>query len=103
MAEIYFVRHGQSEANAANLVAGWRDYPLTKEGVNQATKEAQEIKRKLHIGGMISSPLMRAHDTAKIIAQGNNFLLKILFCSMGYEKKDMVNLRVAYLQKSLGA
>ena len=45
MAEIYFVRHGQSEANAANLVAGWRDYTLTEEGVNQAMKEAQEIER----------------------------------------------------------
>ena len=87
MAEIYFVRHGQSEANAANLVAGWRDYPLTEEGVNQATKESQKIKRKFHIGGMISSPLMRAHDTAKIIAQGNNFPVEDIVLLDGLKEK----------------
>ena len=87
MAEIYFVRHGQSEANAANLVAGWRDYPLTEEGVNQATKESQKIKRKFHIGGVISSPLMRAHDTAQIIAQGNNFPVEDIVLLDGLREK----------------
>jgi len=33
MKEIYFVRHGESVANAENYYAGQMDYPLTKKGV----------------------------------------------------------------------
>ena len=46
---------------------------------------------------------MRAHDTAKIIAQGNNFPVEDIVLLDGLKEKGMVNLRVAYLQKSLGA
>ena len=35
-AQFYFVRHGETEGNAAGIMQGQCDYPLTKEGVSQA-------------------------------------------------------------------
>lgn len=68
MKTIYFVRHGQSELNVAGRVAGHTDTPLTAEGRNQAKKAGQQAK-DLGIEHIITSPLSRAMDTAKIIAK----------------------------------
>jgi len=67
MKHLYFVRHGQSQANVDRIFAGQFDTPLTALGKEQAGHAAQQAK-KLAIGHIISSPLSRAHDTAKIIA-----------------------------------
>lgn len=31
--ELVFIRHGQSEWNAKNLFTGWRDVPLSEQGL----------------------------------------------------------------------
>jgi probable phosphoglycerate mutase len=70
MRTIYFVRHGESEANAAGVIAGSTNSPLTAKGVQQAHDEASMIAESdLRFDVIISSPLSRAHDTAKIIAE----------------------------------
>lgn len=47
MKTIYFMRHGQSEANAAKLVAGGGlDSPLTRLGMVQAAKVGRQLKDK---------------------------------------------------------
>lgn len=62
------MRHGQTEANANEIMAGSTDSPLTKLGREQAF-QAQKIvsmleKKPTHI---YHSHLSRARDTAKII------------------------------------
>ncbi len=68
MTHLYFIRHGESELNAAGLIAGSIETPLTKTGRAQA-KAAGEKARSLGIEYIISSPLERARDTAIIFAQ----------------------------------
>lgn len=66
MVKFYFVRHGQSEANAAHSIAD--DTPkLTELGRDQARATAQLLKDK-NITKILTSPLIRAQQTAEIIA-----------------------------------
>ncbi len=65
--EIIIVRHGLSDANKAGIVSGRLDTPLTKEGIAQA----QDLSKRLtglEIDTIYSSPLKRAKNTAKPIA-----------------------------------
>lgn len=68
---IYFVRHGQSQANVRAVFAGPRlDAPLTDEGRAQAVAAARHIQTEhLHIDHIIASPVERAHTTAVLIAE----------------------------------
>lgn len=63
---LYIVRHGQTEWNLKHLVQGVSDIPLTKVGIEEALK-LQELVASLDIDVVISSPLSRAKDTAKIL------------------------------------
>ena len=66
---IYYVRHGEAEANAAGRLAGSTDdSPLTDKGRIQALETAKELKGK-PIDLIASSPLRRAWVTAEIIAK----------------------------------
>ena len=67
-ATIYFVRHGESEANAARRFAGRSDSPLTERGREQA-KAVADALAKVHFARIVSSPLSRCRDTALVIAQ----------------------------------
>jgi broad specificity phosphatase PhoE len=68
MQKIYMVRHGQSQANAAQIVAGQQQSSLTEIGKQQA-KTAGEAAKKLGINYIICSPMGRAQETAQIIAE----------------------------------
>jgi broad specificity phosphatase PhoE len=74
-ATIYFIRHGESEANAQNLFAGIRDNShLTEKGRAQAATAATYIlQENLRISHIVSSPLDRTRQTAAIIAEGIGF------------------------------
>ncbi len=75
MKKLYFVRHGESELGALNLGAGHIETPLTSKGREQA-KQAGKVAKDLAINLIISSPLSRAQDTAKIIAKEIGYPLK---------------------------
>lgn len=69
MQYLYFVRHGESEFNKANKWAGSSDTPLTSLGHKQAQKAGKQLRKQgLAVDVIISSPLERAHETAKRIA-----------------------------------
>lgn len=72
---IYFIRHGESEANVRHVFAGQKDDSvLTKKGEEQALATAIEIKKEgIKIDKIISSPLKRALKTSQIIAQELGF------------------------------
>lgn len=63
---LYVVRHGQTEWNLEHRCQGISDIPLTEKGIENA-KELQPLVSTLDIDIVISSPLSRAIDTAKII------------------------------------
>ncbi len=64
---IYLVRHGESELNKVS-VHQTEDTPLSPEGIKQANKLAERIK-KLKIDFIYSSPYKRAKQTAEIISK----------------------------------
>lgn len=74
-AKIYFMRHGQSLANARNVFAGQRDNSkLTAVGIRQAHSAAEYILRhKLRFNHILTSPLQRTKETAEIVARGIGF------------------------------
>lgn len=74
MKHLYFIRHGQSEANFMNVWSGVSDYALTPEGHEQAKRTAEQIKKQgLSFDIIVSSPLQRAHHTAKYIASAVDY------------------------------
>jgi len=68
MKRLYFIRHGESEGNEARVFSGQWDTPLTDLGRSQAEQAAQQAD-ELIIDVIISSPLIRASETAEIIAK----------------------------------
>lgn len=68
MKTVYFVRHGEAEANVQQVLAGARtNTPLTEKGKRQAHTSAEKLK-PVTIDLIVSAPLDRAYVTAKIIA-----------------------------------
>lgn len=64
----YMIRHGETEANAARIMAGSLDSPLTDNGRRQA-REAAGLISALSVRPtlIVHSPLSRARETASII------------------------------------
>jgi 2,3-bisphosphoglycerate-dependent phosphoglycerate mutase len=63
----YFLRHGETESNAAGTLAGSIDVPLTERGHAQARAAAAALEN-CGITVIYSSALRRARDTADYIA-----------------------------------
>jgi broad specificity phosphatase PhoE len=63
----YFLRHGQTDWNIQGLLMGQRDIALNEMGRHQA-REAAKILAGHHIASLCHSPLIRARETAQIIA-----------------------------------
>ncbi|OGL34720.1 hypothetical protein A3F65_03430 [Candidatus Saccharibacteria bacterium RIFCSPHIGHO2_12_FULL_47_16b] len=90
MKTIYFVRHGESEANATGLAAGKElNSPLTAGGREQAKQAGHDLKNK-NVELIVSSSLIRAHETAKIIAQ-----------IVGYDLSEIV-IRDDFIERAYG-
>lgn len=64
---IYIIRHGQTELNNKQVLQGRSNYPLNEKGIAQA-REAAERLRFVTFSRVFSSPLIRAVQTAEIIA-----------------------------------
>lgn len=58
-----YLRHGETDWNAAGLAQGNVDIPLNANGIAQA-KAAAQLLRNRGIRTIVSSPLSRARDTA---------------------------------------
>lgn len=65
---ITFLRHGESVGNAKSLHQGQADFPLTENGRQQALILARWWKKQnVAFDHVISSPLERAGETARIL------------------------------------
>jgi broad specificity phosphatase PhoE len=68
-----FVRHGESVGNVESRWQGQSDYVLTERGRAQARALAQRWKSEgVRFDAIISSPLVRAKETAEILASALN-------------------------------
>jgi len=67
--KLYFVRHGESEANTQHVISnrGWT-HPLTEMGRRQACDLVAGLSQA-GAGKIYSSPLRRAVETAEILAR----------------------------------
>ena len=65
---IVFLRHGESVGNAEDRFQGQYDFPLTEKGQAQARALSERWQAEgMHFDFCISSPLLRAAQTAEII------------------------------------
>jgi ribonuclease H / adenosylcobalamin/alpha-ribazole phosphatase len=73
----YFVRHGESEGNAARIFTGQSDSPLTARGREQAEAVAEELA-KVKFDRIVSSDLSRTRDTAEAIAKRHRIAVEVV-------------------------
>lgn len=67
--KLYFIRHGESEANTQHVISNYGShFGLTELGKQQVQVLAERLKH-LPITTMYSSPVLRAMDTADILYQ----------------------------------
>ena len=66
--EFYFVRHGESESNRSGRIQGHSDSPLSAEGRRHAEAAGAWFAGR-RIDAILTSPLGRASDTARILAE----------------------------------
>lgn len=89
---IYFVRHGQTDWNAASRYQGQRDIPLNDFGRGQALRNGKTLQRVLGDPArldFVSSPLSRACETMQIMRRAldqpeNDFRLDDLLKEVHY-------------------
>lgn len=70
--DVYLIRHGQSEANANGLHAGWAPVTLTALGREQAQRTGELIK-EIHFDEVIVSDLLRTRQTAELALPGYEY------------------------------
>lgn len=63
-----FLRHGQTESNRRKVIGGSTDDPLTEDGMAQARAAADRLAGR-PIASIWHSPLRRAADTARVVAE----------------------------------
>jgi broad specificity phosphatase PhoE len=73
---LHCIRHGETLHNAEGRVQGQSDVPLSELGRRQGQAVAEALDYR-QLGGVFSSPLKRALETAEIIAQTHRLKVRI--------------------------
>ena len=68
MTTLYLTRHGETEENAKRILQGLLQTKLTKKGIEQAFMLKEKLKN-IHFDAILCSDLIRAIDTATIVAE----------------------------------
>ncbi len=66
---LYVTRHGETSKNKLGLIQGQTECDLSEKGIKDA-EELSNVINDINIDIVISSPLKRAKDTARIITSG---------------------------------
>jgi 2,3-bisphosphoglycerate-dependent phosphoglycerate mutase len=75
---VVFLRHGESVGNAQDRFQGQADFPLTERGLDQARALAARWQADgLAFDRCISSPLLRARQTAEAVCAALNLPLEL--------------------------
>ncbi|WP_294498426.1 histidine phosphatase family protein [uncultured Gemmiger sp.] len=76
--KLYFTRHGETFWNVENKICGATDIALTPKGRAQAAALGQRLQSAgLPIDLVLASPLSRAAETARILAEAAGLPLQI--------------------------
>ena len=83
--KLYFVRHGESEANTQHVISNRESpYGLTEIGKQQAKTLAEDLSG-IPITAIYSSPILRARQTADIVSQSFNMTYQIIEALREYD------------------
>ncbi|MCH7549100.1 MAG: histidine phosphatase family protein [Candidatus Krumholzibacteriota bacterium] len=74
---LLLLRHGESEGNRDRRIQGWLEYPLTALGRKQADASGRHLA-SFEVTALYSSPLRRARETARGIADAANLEVRTL-------------------------
>ena len=74
---LYLVRHGKTDWNDQGRLQGAKDIPLNKAGLSEA-KAAGITLKSVPVHAIYSSPLSRAHETAREIAKHHDLDITIV-------------------------
>ncbi len=75
--EVLLIRHAQQRYDPYGVAADWVDPPLTEHGRLQ-TRLLADALSILHLDAIFSSPLMRAAETAELIAQPHRLEVEVM-------------------------
>ena len=96
MNNLILLRHGQSQWNLENRFTGWKDVPLTEQGIEEAKIAGQLMKKnKILIDVIYSSILQRANKTDELAIKEMNLALLIdnnepaIYNNLGYYKSKI--------------
>lgn len=64
--QIYIIRHGETNLNAKGIMQGTTDEPLNQNGIDLAAETGRNLQ-DVHFDACISSPLIRARQTAELL------------------------------------
>jgi len=85
---LYYIRHGQSQANVDMTWGG--DTPLTTLGIDQAIAAGIKAAAKQFMPDIILvSPLQRAQKTAQLVAEGIGYPPDKIVTDAGLHERDM--------------
>lgn len=76
MSRLFLIRHAQSEANVQRIMASCLAYPLSEAGWKDANLIAAELTEQVQIHRIISSPLLRAIQTAEAFSSLYNLKIE---------------------------
>jgi probable phosphoglycerate mutase len=74
---LLMLRHGQTEYSAQRRYSGRGDLPLTELGERQAAAAAARLSRIDGVAAVVSSPLLRARQTAQPVADALDVPLSV--------------------------
>lgn len=108
MNKLYIMRHAESEANRDRIMASRLPFPLTKAGKTDSELIAKQLSELTLIDKIISSPLLRATQTADSFCKQFDLTLNLedriqehdlgIYSGMSY---DQVKIEDEYEQDSL--
>ncbi len=78
MDHFYYIRHGETVWNVENKICGATDIELTAKGHEQAVETGKKLLEEgIHADMILTSPLVRASETARHISEMTGIPMKI--------------------------
>ncbi len=78
MNKLVIIRHGESVWNKENIFTGWIDVPLSEEGMEQARKAGQLLKKEGFVFDIgFTSKLERASKTLDIVLEEMDLIIPV--------------------------
>ncbi|WP_052410147.1 histidine phosphatase family protein [Paenibacillus durus] len=74
---LYLMRHGETDWNNKGRIQGIQDIGLNERGIGQIQEASRRLRERMNVHAVISSPLRRAFESAKIIASVHGLSVKV--------------------------